>query len=230
MRKAGAKPNMVRHMKGCVAYFLRIISNSYYWTMRYLDFERYSRVRAFASHADPLVGVSNWIALIIGTHLPFWPLYIWWSTGSQAMPSALLTMLLAPLFLVIPLISLRNGLAGRISVILAGNANTVFTKWVLGTNSGSALFLLPCAVLAAISFRASERRLQIATIMLPFLIWVFLQRYAPAGLHHYDELADRKIVILNGISVSILIGLFGWLKIAIKARPSRLRKFVMVLR
>jgi uncharacterized membrane protein YkvI len=128
-------------------------------------------------------------------------------------------MMLAPVFMSIPLISLRNGLAGRVSVILAGNANTVFTVWVLGMHSGSAIFLLPCAVLAAISLRASERRLKIATIALPFLIWFFLQRHAPAGLHHYDASADRKIVILNGISVSVLIGLFGWLKFVIRARP-----------
>jgi len=50
----------------------------------------------------------------------------------------------------IPLISVWNGLAGRVGVRPAGKANTVFTMWVLGVNSGSTLFLLPCAILAAI--------------------------------------------------------------------------------
>jgi hypothetical protein len=63
------------------------------------------RMRAFASHPDPLVEASNWVALIVGTHLPFWPLYIWWAAGPQAMPSALLTA-----FLLIPLLARRDGL------------------------------------------------------------------------------------------------------------------------
>jgi len=163
--------------------------------------------------------VTNWVAVIIGTHLPLWPLYIWCSAGSQAIPSALLTMALAPVFLVVPLVSNWNSLAARIIVILAGNANTVFTIWVLGMNSGSAIFHFPCAVMAAISFHRSERWLKITTIILPLLIWLLLQHHAPAGLHHYDNLAERRIFGLNIIIVCVLIGLFGWLKIAIAARP-----------
>jgi hypothetical protein len=135
------------------------------------------------------------------------------------MPSALLTMTLAPVFLVIPLISRWNGLAGRISMLLAGNANTVFTIFVLGMNSGSIVFLFPCAVLAAISFRASERWLETAAIALIFLIWLVLLLHAPTGIHHYDDTAQRKIVVLNCISVAVLMVLFGWLKIVIKTQP-----------
>ena len=79
-------------------------------------------MRMFAQHPDPLVEASNWVALLIGTHLPFWPLYVWWSAGAQALPSALWTLALAPAFMAIPLISRRSGLLGRVATVLLGAA------------------------------------------------------------------------------------------------------------
>jgi len=128
-------------------------------------------------------------------------------------------MALAPVFLVIPLISVWNGLAGRVGLLLAGNANTIFTVWVLGVNSGSTLFLLPCAVLAAMSFRAPERCLKITITSLPLFIWLILQLHAPTGVHHYDNISARRIVVLNFVSVTVLISLFGWLKFMAMTKP-----------
>ena len=169
-------------------------------------------MRAFAHHRDPLVEASNWVALLIGTHLPFWPLYVWWSAGQQAFPTALLTMALTPMFLVIPLISRRSGLLGRVATPLVGIANTVFTVWILGANSGTTLFLAPCTALAAFSFRRSERLLMLVLTALPLAVFYVLQQHAPVPLHQYDAEAAKGLFVLNVISVSVLGATFGWLQ------------------
>jgi len=169
-------------------------------------------VRGVAAHDDPLAESSNWVALLIGTHLPFWPLYVWWCAGTQAFPSSLLTMALAPAFLLIPLVTRWSGLLGRVAMLLAGLANTVFTVWVLGERSGTELFLVPCAVLAAMSFRRPERGLMLAFTALPIVIWYVLRDHAPAPLHHYDAGAARELFVLNAISIGVLIAAFGWLQ------------------
>jgi hypothetical protein len=169
-------------------------------------------MQSFAHHPDPLVEASNWVALLIGTHLPFWPLYVWWSAGAQAFPSSLLTMALAPMFLAIPPISRRSGLLGRVATPLVGIANTVFTVWILGSSSGTALFLAPCAVLAAFSFRRSERWLMLLLTTLPLAVFYVLRQHDPVPLHHYDAKAAKELFVLNVISVSVLGTAFGWLQ------------------
>ncbi|MEO7055387.1 MAG: hypothetical protein ABI281_13865 [Caldimonas sp.] len=178
-------------------------------------------MRAFAHHRDPLVEASNWVALLIGTHLPFWPLYVWWSAGDQAFPTALLTLGMTPLFLVIPLISRRSGLLGRVATLLMGIANTVFTIWILGANSGTALFLAPCTALAAFSFRRGERWLMLALAALPLAVFYILQLYPLVPLHLYDAEAANSLFVLNVISVSVLGASFGWLQADIYQRMER---------
>ena len=180
-------------------------------------------MRAFARHRDPLVECSNWVALLIGTHLPFWPLYVWWSAGAQAFPTALLTVALAPVFLVIPPMSRRSGLAARIATPLVGIANTVFTVWILGANSGTTLFLAPCTALAAFSFRRRERWLMLVLTALPLAVFYVLQRHPLAPLHHYDAEAASSLFVLNVISVSVLGAAFGWLQADIYARMENAR-------
>jgi len=61
-----------------------------------------ARLRRFVDHPDPLAMTSNSVAVAIGTHLPFWPLYVLWSAGRSAWPSSLATAALSPVFLIIP--------------------------------------------------------------------------------------------------------------------------------
>jgi hypothetical protein len=169
-------------------------------------------MRRLAAHPDPLAESSNWVALLIGTHLPFWPLYVWLCAGSQAFPSALLTMTLAPAFLAVPLLSRRSGLLGRMAMLVAGLANAVFTIWILGAGSGTALFLAPCGALAAVSFRRQERWIMLIFTALPVVIWYWLQDHGPVPLHRYDDQALRQLFVLNAISIGVLIMAFGWLQ------------------
>jgi len=180
------------------------------------------KIRSFAHHPDPLVEASNWVALIIGTHLPFWPLYVWCSAGLEALPTALLTMALAPVFLLVPWVARRNGLLGRMMMLITGIANTAFTIWILGNNTGTDLFLAPCAALAAILFRQTERWVMIIFTTLPLAVWYMMQYHAPIALHHYNALVAHEIFNLNAISVSVLITSFGWLQADIYRRLEKM--------
>ena len=177
--------------------------------------------RALVHDRDPLVEATNWVSFLIGTHLPFWPLYVWWSAGTQAFPTALWTMALTPAFLVIPLLSRRSGLLGRIAMPLVGIANTVLTNWVLGADSGTILFLGPCAALAAFSFRRGERWLMLALTTLPLLVFFVLQQHPPEPLHRYGPEAAKSLFALNVISVSVLVTAFGWIVADVYARMER---------
>jgi hypothetical protein len=172
-------------------------------------------VRSFASHPDPLAEAGNWVALTIGSHLPFWPLYILWVAGWEALPSSLLTAALAPLFLAVPILTRRSSLMGRLATPVLGLANTVFVVWILGIDSGTEVFLVPCAALAALIFRRPERPLMLVLTALPLMIWCVLRRYPPTPLHHYDPAVMADLVALNVWSIAILIVLFGWFQVDI---------------
>lgn len=172
-------------------------------------------VRAYAAHSDPLVEASNWVALTVGSHLPFWPLYIFWAAGWEALPSSLLTAAMTPVFLAIPLLARRSSLCARIATPILGIVNTVFTMWVLGMNSGTEVFLIPCAALAAVTFRRSERLLMLGLTMMPLVVWYALQLHPLTALHQYDAAVAREIAMLNVFSVGILVGLFGWFQVDI---------------
>lgn len=167
-------------------------------------------LRAFAAHPDPLAEASNWVALTIGSHLPFWPLYIFWAAGWEALPTSLLTAAMTPLFLAIPLISRRSSVLSRIAMVSFGLINTVFTIWVLGNNSGTEVFFFPCAALAAFIFRHSERGLMIVCTAFPLMAWYILQLHPMHTLHQYNAAVAREIFTLNVFSIGALIVLFGW--------------------
>ena len=177
-----------------------------------------TRTQRFAWHRDPLSEASNWIAIIVGTHLPLWPIYVWWSAGRQAFPTALATMAMTPLFLLVPPIARRSGLLGRIATPVLGVVNTVFTLWVLGANSGTALFFAPCTALAAVSFRRSERWPMLALTSLPLVVYYGLQHVSLGALHHYDGEAARNLVTLNVISVAVFATALGWLQCGLYRR------------
>ncbi len=177
--------------------------------------------QALAAHRDPLVEAGNWVALIIGTHLPLWPLYVLWSAGWQAWPSSLATIAYTPIFLAVPLLSRRNGRLGRIFLLLASVGNTEFTRWVLGANTGTELFFVPCAMLAAILFRRQERWLMVSFSMFPVAVWYLSRDFTPTGLHHYDAKSAQSLFVLNALSVGVLATSFGWLQANIYTRMER---------
>jgi hypothetical protein len=174
-----------------------------------------------ARNPDPLVENANWVALMIGTHLPLWPLYVLWAAGSQAWPTSLWTITCTPFFLSVPPLSRRSGLVSRIVLLLVATGNTVFTRWALGPDTGTELFLIPCAMLAAILFRQGERWLMIFFSMLPLVVWYLLRSFTLVGPHHYDANGAHALFVLNLLSVSVLIPAFGWLQANVYQRMQK---------
>jgi hypothetical protein len=187
----------------------RLASMARWWTLCHAG------VRGFAAHPDPLAEASNWVALTIGSHLPFWPLYIFWVAGWDALPSSLLTAAMSPLFLTVPFLTRRSSLLGRLATPLLGLANTIFVVWILGPDSGTEVFLVPCAALSALIFRRPERLLMLALTALPLIVWCLLRRYPPTPLHHYEAAVMADLVALNVWSIAILIAILGWFQVDI---------------
>lgn len=110
----------------------------------------------YVGSPDPRVAATNWVAVLVALNQPFYPLYIRGFVGDDGWVSTV-TFLSTPLFAAIPAVAKRSSLAGRAMLPIVGAANTLLTAKALGSASGVELFLFPCAMAAAMAFRASER-------------------------------------------------------------------------
>jgi hypothetical protein len=115
-----------------------------------------------------------------------------------------------PFFLAVPALSRRSPLLGRIVLALTATINTVFCTWVLGLQSGTELFLLPCATLAGLLFRPSERLLMLVLAGLPVAAWLLLHDRYGAPPYLYPPEAYSALFSMNAVSagmISIFLGI-----------------------
>ena len=118
-------------------------------------------VRSYAAHPDPLVASANFIALLVASNQPFYPLYVYWLATTNIEP-VWYTFLSTPFFLAVPALSRWNTVAGRALLPLAGIGNTILCAQLFGVQSAVEIFLIPCAVLAILLFRPAERTIGFA--------------------------------------------------------------------
>jgi hypothetical protein len=163
-------------------------------------------IAAYAHSNDPLVAASNFIALCVVGNQPFYPLYVWWAVGDDGWTS-LLTFLSTPFFLAIPLIARRFSFAGRVMLPIVGVANTILTAKAFGAQSGVALFLCPCAMIAGMALRAHERKTMLAILGLAILAFALVQHGLGAPLHVFSAAEYARFLSLNAWSVAGLTGL-----------------------
>ena len=130
-----------------------------------MNLSRYmwDRIAAYAAHDDPMVAACNLIALVVASNQPFYPLYVYW-TVSDHVWATVFTFLSTPLFMAVPAVARRYSKTGRALLPIAGMANTILSARVFGPPSGVDIFLIPCALIAATFFRASERPIAFALI------------------------------------------------------------------
>lgn len=173
----------------------------------------------FVAHDDPLTATLNTVALVLAGNTPFYPLYLWAVLGHVASASILLTLCSLPFWLAVPLIARRSGFAARLALCVVGTLNTVWCSYVLGFDSGVALFLIPCVMLATLGFHHEERHTMFAAAALPFLAYglIRLLPLAPATLYPVADYAH--LVTLNAFSVACLTGFLGLAFTG--ARPTR---------
>jgi len=167
-------------------------------------------IAAYTAHPDPLTAATCLIAFVIGANGPFYPLYLYLMIGAAALPTVI-TLLVSPLFLAIPWLARRHSRAGRVALPLLGTLNTLWCAKLLGTASGVELFLLPCISLAALSFTASERRLSLALLALPFAVylWQGYGHWLDAPLLLFTPAQYAALVSLNIASVGTLTAFIG---------------------
>jgi hypothetical protein len=167
-------------------------------------------LRDYASNDDQLAAAGNVIALVLAGNAPFYPIYVAVVAGTGGMPWLLMAMFSFPFFLMIPAIARGNALLGRIALALVATINTVFCTWLLGEPSGTELFLLPCATLASLLFRPSERLLMLGLAGLPVVCYLILHDHYGAPPHRYSPEAYSALFAMNAFSagmISIFLGI-----------------------
>ena len=159
------------------------------------------RLGAYARSDDPLAAASNAIALIVAFNQPFYPLYIRWLVGDDH-GASLVTFVSTPFFLAVPAVARLSSLAGRAMLPIVGIANTLASARFLGAASGAELFLFPCAMIAGMSLRASERATMLALIGLALAGFALLHDAAMAASTIFSPDAYSRFLSLNVWSVA----------------------------
>ena len=172
--------------------------------------------KRYIAHDDPYVAAANFIAVVIGWNQPFYPLYLWAIVGDLAWTAAP-DALSAIAFLAVPAITRRWSLPGRAILPVLGIANTVFCMILIGERSGVGLFLLPCAMLAAILFRWSERYLMLGLTALPLIVWWATRGRTGNGLMAASDAQLESLFTMNAVSVGCLMMFLGWVLVGMRA-------------
>ncbi|MGB3864055.1 MAG: hypothetical protein WBA29_00280 [Xanthobacteraceae bacterium] len=156
-----------------------------------------------------MVAACNVIALVVASNQPLYPLYVYWAVSDHIWPT-FFTFLSTPLFLAVPAVARRYPRAGRALLPITGMANTMLSVRVFGSTSGVEIFLIPCALIAATFFRASERLVAFALIGAALFIYLGLSGRYDAPVHIYTAAEYQAFFRLNAISagsLSIFVGL-----------------------
>ena len=170
-----------------------------------------AKSRAYAASDDTRVATANLIALVLAWNTPFYPLYLLAAGGNAMSPGAWLTLCSFPVFLAVPAATRRRPFAGRAFLAIACILNTVFCTWLLGEASGTALFLLPCIVLAALLFRRAERLALAAFLVFPLIVGALLDGRYPRSPFGCAGVSCSGILWMNALSVAVLLVFFGYL-------------------
>lgn len=166
------------------------------------------RIRAYATHPDGRTALANFVALLVASSQPFYPVYLYWTASTTIWPS-LLTFLSTPFFLAVPALARRNALAGRALLVLAGIGNTILCAKVFGTASGVEVFLIPCLALALLLFRPTERLVAWSLGALALGAYLLLHDRYGAPLHLYDAAEQSALARLNFTSAATLTALLA---------------------
>lgn len=169
-----------------------------------------ARLRAYAGHDDPLVAATNLVALLVASNLPFYPVYHLALIGWDGWPS-LSEVPVGLLFFAIPWVARRSSLLGRALPSLVGTVNSLFCMKIMGEASGNALFLVPCVMVAALSFRANERWVMLPLVWLPVAAFLLSIDRLGLPLSPFTEAEYAAMLRLNAVSVGIFVGFIGML-------------------
>jgi len=169
--------------------------------VRRLVLEAWRPLTAYAASPDPRVAAANWVSVLVAMNQPFYPLYVWGVVGDDG-GASLVTLLSTPFFAAIPAVARRHSRLGRAMLPLIGAANTMLTAKAVGSATGVELFLFPCAMAAAMGFRARERTAMITTLVALLAAYVVLHDRMGAPLHVFSADAYARFLTMNIYSVA----------------------------
>jgi hypothetical protein len=175
------------------------------------------RFHEYAAHPDPRTALANFVALLIVSNQPFYPLYIVWIAGRPGWIT-LLTFLSAPFFFAVPAVARRNSALGRVLLCVAGTLNTLLAVWLLGVASGVGLLYLPCLLIGTTLFAPSEKAAMAICVALPAAAYFSID--GPADVFTAGQYA--ALVKLHAVSAGALIVLIGYRLTAAFAAKSKL--------
>lgn len=159
--------------------------------------------------SDPLAAACVTVAWLIVANKPIYPLYVWGLVGS-GVAAAWLTALTAPLFLAVAVVGRRHGLAARVGLPLVGAADTLFATKLMGPASGTELFLVPCLLLACLSFRVAEAWWARGLVAVLFVTFVAAHDRLGPPLHLWSSDDLDRLRDLNLYAVASLSAFIGW--------------------
>lgn len=168
----------------------------------------WDRVAAYAAHDDPMVAACNLVALVVASNQPFYPLYVYWAVSDHVWPT-FLTFLSTPFFLAVSAVARRYSKTGRALLPLAGIGNTILSAQVFGPASGVEIFLIPCALIAATFFKASERVIAFVLIGAALLAYLGLEGRYGVPMHTYTTSEYQAFFRLNSMSAGTLTVFVG---------------------
>ena len=160
------------------------------------------KIARYLANDDPLAAIGNSGAFLVWSSQPTYPIYVWLLVGNDAWPS-LLTWLSTPFFFAVPLVARRNAVGGRVLFVATGVLNTLLSAKAFGPDASVAWFLLPCLVIAATFFRASEWMVAAPLCVGTVLATLVVDRLG-APLHLFTPDQYRSLSHLNLWSVVIL--------------------------
>ncbi len=187
--------------------------------------DAYAAVRDRTAHhvrsPDRLAMLANTGATIIWTHLPFYPLLVWWLVGRPVWPT-FLQFLAWPLFFAVPYVSRRHSDLSRALFVIAGVANTLLCTKAFGVATGVGWFFLPSLLIATSFFRVREWMLSGALSLFTVLCVLLLTRLGPP-LHAYSVQQNVEFASLNHWCVG---GLAAYLIFVAARRQLKIHKVV----
>ncbi len=159
-------------------------------------------------HHDALAFRTVTVALVVVANKPFYPLYIWWFVGSGTAVS-LAALISMPAFAAIALVAKRRGFLARAAIPVVGVIDTSFLAILFGRSSGTMLFFGPCMMLAALSFRPSEAKLQYVVVCVVFTVSILTWWFSGAPVHPWSDEQLATVFNINAFSVAGLMTFIG---------------------
>lgn len=170
----------------------------------------WAAIQRYVAHDDPLVAACNLLAVVVAWNQPFYPLYVYWSVSPVVWPTYYAFFSTA-FFLAVPLMSRLDGRYGRAMLPLVGIGNTIVCTKVFGVASGTETFLIACALIPALFFRASEPVFRYGLIALAFIVYFGLHGSYGEAFHTYTPEEYSSFFTLNALSAATLTVFVGLL-------------------